>query len=40
MKIHMDFFQECGHRPLKVMNEHLLPNLKICDPEQWNRIKP
>lgn len=40
VKIHMDFFRNADTDLWKVMNEHLLPNLKICDPEQWNRIKP
>lgn len=40
VKIHMDFFRNADTDLWKVMNEHLLPNLNISDPEQWNHIKP
>lgn len=40
VKIHMDFFRNSDTDLWKVMNEHLLPNLRISDPKEWSRIKP
>lgn len=40
VKIHLDFFRNADTDLWKVMNEHLLPNLNISDPDQWNHVRP